>query len=147
MAIRYVLRKDLGLAIVQWHGQVTLDEWEAHLHKFLADPKLPDTHRQITDLRFASADDSIGEEGFRRVVGLLEKHMEVVAGRHIAIVATDEFQRAREFEYSLRSLRLTTIVFADLPPACLWLGLPHGLVDSELEALREEGKEGGRKSG
>ena len=135
MGIRYVLRVDLGLALVHWHGNVTLEGWEEHLRRLFADPDLSATQKQITDLRFASLDASVGEEGFRRVIAFLGQHRDLLARRVMAVVATENFDLARKFEQMGSALGANIIVFNALEPACLWLGVARSDAEAELRNL------------
>ena len=136
MGLRYVIRPNMSLVQILWQGKITLPEWIVHLQSFLKDPGQVSVRKQISDLRFATLEGSFGEPGFSSVLALLEQHRDLFAGRMVAVVTSNEFDRARMFEQVSKSLGANIIVFNDLEPACLWLGVDRKLVDTAFRLLK-----------
>ena len=51
MPIAYEILPEDRLVLTIWHGEVTLDEWEAHLAALLVDPALDSTGLHLVDVR------------------------------------------------------------------------------------------------
>lgn len=136
MGIRYVFKPEVGLVMVLWQGKITLNEWISHLGRFLPEPAQAGTRKHLTDLRFATLEGSFGEPDFSEALSVLGKHRDIFAGRMVAVVTNDEFDRARMFEQMSKPLGANIIVFNDLDPACLWLGVDRKLVDVEFRMMK-----------
>jgi len=69
-------------------------------------------------------------------------HAHHVRGKKSAVVAGDNFDRARSFESHNEPAGLRLIVFNDLFNACTWLGIDTSIALDTLEALRTEARDG-----
>ena len=135
MGIRYAVLPDLDLTIVRWRGEIRLEQWLEHLARLIADPSYARTRMHVTDIRFASLDPAIGEAEMRRVVDFLRARPALFENRRVAVLAANEFPRARLFEQLAQALKVGIIVFNDLSPACRWLGVDLARVEAGFRGL------------
>jgi hypothetical protein len=141
MGIAYRLEKPLSLMTTVWDGTITADDWQEHLRETFDDPDWPAVSRNLTDLR--SADLSAITDAHRvEAVSLYEPHGHHVRGKKSAVVAGDNFDRARRFESHNEPAGLRLIVFNDLFNACTWLGIDTSAAMDTLEELRTEVRDG-----
>jgi hypothetical protein len=139
MGVDYVCLPKAKLVISVWEGNVKLDHWTRNLSRLFADPDLPKTNMQLVDLRFASVDPAIGEDAIKQVIeDQFVPHQEIVAGRKIAAVAGDAFDRVRVFERIAESMEVSVIAFNDLGRACTWLGIDQADAEREIEQVRDK---------
>jgi hypothetical protein len=137
MPIAYRIDKPLALMTTVWNGPITAAEWREHLQETFADPDWPGVLRNLSDLR--SADLSAITDADRvEMVALYEPHAEHLRGKKSAVVAGDNFDRAREFESHDEPPGLRIIVFNDLFNACTWLGIDISEANQTLDELRRE---------
>jgi hypothetical protein len=141
MGIAYWLEKQLGLMTTVWDGAISAEAWQEHLRATFDDPDWPAVTRNLTDLR--SADLSAITEVHRvEAVSMYGPHAQYVRGTKSAVVAGDNFDRARSFESHKEPAGLRLIVFNDLFNACTWLGIDTATSMRTLDALRTETRDG-----
>ena len=122
--------------IVVWDGLVDLAQWQAHVPRMLSDPQYVPAAAQLTDLRFSSIDESIGEDDIRRMTDYFATQHSKLEGKRLAIVAGGEWEKPKQVELSLKSQMVQTIVFNDLVTACVWLGTDVVEAGREIQQLR-----------
>src|SRR5689334_22541234 len=113
MGIAYRLDKQLGLMTTVWDGAIAAEDWQKHLRDTFDDPDWPSVMRNLTDLRFADVS-AITEAHRVQSVAMYGPYAQHVRGKKSAVVAGDNFDRAREFESHNEPAGLRLIVFNDL---------------------------------
>jgi hypothetical protein len=141
MGIAYRLDKPLGLMTAVWDGEITAEAWQEHLRKTFDDPDWPSVGRNLTDLRSADLS-AITDRNRVEAVAMYGPHAQHVQGKKSAVVAGDNFDRARDFESRNEPAGLRLIVFNDLFNACTWLGIDTAAATDTLEELRSEARNG-----
>jgi hypothetical protein len=137
MGIAYRIDKQLAFMTTVWDGAISAADWRDHLQATFDDPNWPGVVRNLSDLR--SADLSALTEADRaEMVAMYEPHGEHIRGKKSAVIAGDNFERAREFESHNEPPGLRTIVFNDLFNACTWLGIDISQANEMLDELRGE---------
>ena len=137
MGIAYRIDKQLALMTTVWDGVISAAGWREHLRSSFADPDWPAVERNLSDLRGADLT-AIGENDRVEMVAMYEPHLEHVRGKKSAVIAGDNFDRAREFESHNEPPGLRTIVFNDLFNACTWLGIDIAQANETFDDLRRE---------
>ena len=141
MGIAYRLEKHLGLMTTVWDGAVTADDWQEHLRETFDDPDWPAVTRNLTDLRGADLS-AISDANRVESVAMYGPHAHHVRGKKSAVVAGDNFDRARAFESHNEPAGLRLIVFNDLFNACTWLGIDTSSAMDTLDELRDSTRNG-----
>jgi len=141
MGIAYRLEKQLGLMTTVWDGAITADDWQSHLRETFDDPDWPAVTRNLTDLRSADLT-AITESTRVESVAMYGPYAQHVRGKKSAVVAGDNFDRARDFESHNEPPGLRLIVFNDLFNACTWLGIDTSTSTDTLEQLRSDLRDG-----
>src|SRR5205085_6519275 len=121
MSIGYVAVPRKGLVVSVWDGKVTFEDWMANVRNIMADPDFTKTRMHLTDLRNGISDESIGENEIRQMIDYLGRSDKAVAGRKLAVLGGNEFEKSRLYERLAEPLGLNVIVFNDLARACTWL--------------------------
>src|SRR5262249_46146664 len=98
MNIGYRIVPKSGLVISVWNGPVGFLDWRSSVQRLMADPGFPATRLHLTDLRFGSVEDSIGETEMQEVIDLMWRNDKTLPGRKVAILGGDEFPRSRTYE-------------------------------------------------
>jgi hypothetical protein len=141
MGIAYRLERQLSLMTTVWDGAVTVDDWQRHLEDIFEDPDWPSVTRNLTDLRSADLS-AITEANRVQAVSMYGGHEQHVRGKKSAVVAGDNFDRARAFESHNEPQGMRLIVFNDLFNACTWLGIDTPAAMDTLEELRTDLRDG-----
>jgi len=123
--------------MVRWDGVVTAEEFLSHVRRLIADVRWPpEPARHLTDLRSAMLDPSIDASVMQSAADLFGSRRRI-ANLRVAIVAGDEFAKAREFEALIAPYQPLLFVFNSLRPACEWLGVDAEDVGRILQSLHE----------
>jgi hypothetical protein len=136
MGIAYRLDKVQGLMTIVWDGEVTADDWRAHLEAVFDDPDWPAGPSNLTDLRSADVS-SITAADQADIVTMYAPHVDKVKGMKSAAVAGDNFEASTEFGNQNGPPGLSLIVFNDLVTACTWLGVDKGVAQATVTQLRQ----------
>jgi hypothetical protein len=139
MAIATELQPDDVLFIV-WDGVVSGSHWEDHTRQRLADdPSWPSGTRRLADI--TSFDPSeLTSPDIATVVELFRSRTSKLVGTRIAIVASDGWRLARDFERQIDRLGTTTIVFNEVKSAADWLGIDVDVARATLARLRSDAR-------
>ncbi len=120
MPITYTVDKEQNVVLVTWQGDVTGDEYRAHLRKMLQDPDALRAGRSLTDLRQANVLlrgtelEAIGSaEATPRLLGRQWKTAVLVS-------SAVNYGLARQYEMLSQS-EDTDCVFLDHAAALAWL--------------------------
>jgi hypothetical protein len=138
MGIIHICDRQKNVIFVVWDGAVTGGVWLAHARSLLAEPEWPAIFRIIGDLRTVSDTRSIRDEEIEKAAALFTADPAIVAGKRVAIVATEEFRKAKRFMELIARFRTTTVVFNTLDTACMFLGINLAETRQTLEELRTE---------
>jgi hypothetical protein len=138
MSILYTIDKEKGVTYVMWDGIVPAEEWFKHIRKLLADPEWILAPNLIVDFRSVTDTSSIGNEDVDHVIFILEEARPSVAGKKIAAIARDEFDRALRFAYSAPRLGISMVVFHNPDVACTFLGIDLNETLQVFDRLRAQ---------
>jgi len=136
MSIGYVCKPEQQLVIAVWDGTINLAQWRDHLRRMFADPDYALVKYQLTDLRFSEIDSSVKGLDIKRVVNFMATQPDKIAGKKIAIVAGNEWERPKQAESLLEAVSVHPIVFTDLVTACLWLGADVVEIGNIIKEIR-----------
>jgi len=137
MGIAYRIDKQLAFMTTVWDGAISAADWRDHLEATFTDANWPGVVRNLTDLRSADLS-AITDADRAEMAAMYEPHGEHVRGKKSAVIAGDNFDRARDFESRNEPPGLRMIVFNDLFNACTWLGIDISQANATLDELRQE---------
>ena len=135
MSIGYRSIPRLGLIVEVWDGMITVDQWRAHVDRYLSDPERLSGDRSVVDVTTADAT-AIGDLDEAHVVGKYLPHAAELGHRRSAVIAAREFGPSFEFGRRIERLGLKMIVFNELMGACTWLGLDSSEIRAQIQDLR-----------
>ena len=138
MAIIQYLDEDKKLFFVVWHGTVEADEWFHYAAKLTSHPAWSTTPRLLADLRFVRDTSTIGDEEIARAGYIFAKERNGLAGKQLAVVARDQFGKARRFGDLIARFGVALVVFNNLDTACVFLGVEEGYAASRLHEMRKQ---------
>ena len=138
MGIIHLCERQENVIFVVWDGAVTGGEWLAHARSLLVEPEWPIISRFIVDLRTVSNTESIGDEEIEQAVAIFTADPGIVAEKRVAIVATEEFRKAKRFVELVARFSSTIVVFNTLDTACMFLGISLVETRKTLEDLRAD---------
>jgi hypothetical protein len=127
-----------GVTFIVWDGIVTWDDWRQHVAKLLADPGWFATPRFIVDVQTVTDTSSIGMDEMEQVYELFGSGPAILANKRSAVIAKEEFSRAKRFGDLIARFGTSSIVFNTLDTACLFLGIDFKETRQVLEELRAE---------
>jgi hypothetical protein len=136
MAINYLCKPQLRLAVVVWDGVITLEDWRAHLHRMLSDPEYAPMQSQLTDLRFSSISGKISDIKIQDMINSMAALRRNISLKKLAMVAGSEWNKPRLAALALKPFFVNSIVFNDLSTACVWLGVDAAEVGRDIQDLR-----------
>jgi hypothetical protein len=73
MSIGYVVDGEENLIISVWNEVVTFDAWSSNVQQLVNDPKFSSANKYLVDMRFGSADLTIGEKQIKDMAKLIER--------------------------------------------------------------------------
>ena len=138
MNIGYVWDAEENLIISIWNGIVTFNEWRSNVERLLNDPKFSSTNKYLVDMRFGSADSSIGKEQIQEMASLIESKVKKILNMKLAIVGTKEFEKSLLFRSFMQPEALAVIAFSDMRIACTWLEIDLAKTEEKINDLREK---------
>jgi hypothetical protein len=136
MGIAYRCDITKGLTVTVWDGQVTPDDWRALIAAQDADPAWPTPHLLgvfETAHGFARFDDRVLAE----MVETYRARAQRLPVSKSAVVAQRELAGTTDIPRALADANVRVITFADLRPACAWLGVDADDVQRIVDDLRE----------
>jgi hypothetical protein len=137
MAIIQHFDPQKNLFIVVWHGTVTADEWFQYATRLTSHPAWSMTPRLLADLQFAQDTSTIGFEEIANAVRIFSGDRSALVGKQIAVVARDQFGKARRFGDLIAPFGVALVVFNNVDTACLFLGVDKGYASSKIQELRK----------
>lgn len=139
MSIKYQINQEKGYCVVSWQGVVTAEDFLNHAQRLLSDANWPTVKRlQLTDLRACNLDASMNDDALQKAATIFGNHPEGIVGLKLAVVASETFWKALEFERLISPHGATVIVFNMLPDACEWLNLDIAEISHALRQLHAE---------
>ncbi len=135
MSIGYRSIPRIGVIVEVWDGLITVDQWRAHVDRYLSDPERLSGDRNVVDVTTADAS-AIGDADEAGIVAKYLPHASELAHRRSAVIAAGEFTPSFEFGRRIERLGLKVIVFNELMGACTWLGLDASEVRPIIKDLR-----------
>ena len=137
MGIIQQFDKEKGLFFIVWDGVVTSDDWFKSAQRFASDPAIFTTARGLADLRTVEDTSSIQREAIEQASDIFSADVTVLRGKRLAVVARDEFGKARYFGDRLGRFGASLVVFNNLDTACIYLEIDLMYASGKLEELRE----------
>jgi hypothetical protein len=136
MGIIHLSDRQRGVSFIVWDGEVTADDWLRHIKALVADPDWPAIPRFITDLRTVSDTSTIGVQEVNRITDVFGENLETFTRKTNAVVARDEFRRAKRFGELIERFGTFSVVFNSLDTACIFLGIDLEDTRQTIEELR-----------
>ena len=138
MAILQRFDEQKGNVFVVWKGVVTAEEWFSKAERLASHPRWPGTPRVLADLLPVTDTSSIQEQEIEHAAGIFARNWKSLRGKKVAVLAKDEFARARYFADLLVRFGFSMVVFNNLDTACLFLGIDVVYAYRELDELRRQ---------
>jgi len=138
MGIIHECDRQKAITFIVWDGKILWDDWLKHVERFNADPDWRACSHFLADLQTVADTSTIGEEAFKQAAALLGVNREVISRKGGAVVADDEFWRARQFGSLLSEFGTSTLVFNTLDIACSYLGIDKEETRQTIRQLRAE---------
>jgi hypothetical protein len=120
----YKIWKEQSLVLKLWSGTISREELMQYERAPFLDPDVPATPLNgLCDITTADFS-SLTPSDLAEVACIFSDHSCQMKGSKIAIVASGQFAKAREFENAVTGAGVDVIAFTDLSIACTWLGVP-----------------------
>jgi hypothetical protein len=127
---------------VVWKGTVTAETWFRYIPRLVTHRAWSATPNLLADLLSVEDTSSIRNEDMAHAVELLTANAKDLRGRRLAVLAQDEFGKARYFGTLLARFGISLVVFNHLDTACLFLGLDTNYAFRNLHEMRHEVEKG-----
>jgi hypothetical protein len=111
------------LMLKLWCGDITNSILFSHEREQFLDPDFPAGPKVIVDVTAAKMIELEGAM-FEEFATIYAGHRHLAAGARVAIVASEQFERARKYEAAVAKLGVDVIAFNALSTACTWIGAP-----------------------
>ncbi len=111
------------VVFVVWAETVTTEEWFGYISRLVSNQAWSRTPCLLVDLLPVRDTSSIGNAEIDRATEIFASDSKALRGKKVAVLARDEFGRARYFGDLVARLGVSLIVFNNLDTACLFLGL------------------------
>jgi hypothetical protein len=141
MAIIHKSDTQKGITFNVWDATIVLEDWLKHMSELMADPEWRALPRFIADLQTVTDTTSISDGAVEKAAAILNSNREIMSRKLGAVVAQDEFWRARRFGNLLQQFGTSTITFNTLDTACLFLGLDLTETRQAIRQLRAQLRE------
>ncbi len=138
MGILHFSDRQKGVTFIVWDGIVTWDDWREHVLRMTGDPAWESTPLFIADLQSVSDTTAINPELIDEITALFGTKVKALGRKRNAVVAKDEFWRAKRFGELIERFGTTSVTFNSLDTACLYLGLDLAETQQQLEELRAD---------
>lgn len=138
MGIKYRMDRKGNLIVNLWQGEVTAEEWLAHLQAMTAEPDWPEITRMLCDLRLVTDISTIGDPEIGRAVEILRAAPGDLRAKKCAIPASTAFQVATAYQQAISPFEPSVVVFTSFETACVYLGAEPGGVREIIDQLRRE---------
>ena len=127
-----------GIVFVVWEGVVTAEEWFGYAQKLVSHPDWADTSRVLGDLLSVKDTSSIQNREIEHATQIFSANPRALRNKKLAVIAGDEFGKARHFEDLLMHFGVSSVVFNNLDTACLFLGVDMLHAYRTLDTMRQE---------
>jgi hypothetical protein len=138
MNIGYVFDSEQNLIISVWNGIVTFDSWRSQVEQLVDNPKFSTHNKYLVDIRYGSADPSIGKEQIQQMAGLIGSKSKKIFNMKMAVVGTKEFEKSLLFRSFMNPETAAVIVFTNMRIACTWLEIDQVKTEKKIKELREK---------
>jgi len=138
MGIIHLSDRQRGVSFIVWDGEVTWEDWLRHVNALVVDPDWPVIPRFIADLQSVSDTSTIGVQEVNRITDVFGANLETFTRKMSAVVARDEFRRAKRFGELIERFGTFSVVFNSLDTACIFLGIDLEDTRQTIEGLRAE---------
>jgi hypothetical protein len=126
-----------GCTFIVWDGDVSPEQWAAHVARLAADPEFPPGPLMLADISTSGGAPSIEPEDIEAMAARWISAATELGKMQWAIVPNEAWEKARHFEKALAAAGFRTMVFNEPWSACSWLGVDpdHGrAIISEIRA-------------
>lgn len=127
-----------GVLHIVWDGIVTWRDWSKQIENVTGDPLWRSSQRFLADLRSVTDTSTIGPAEVDEAVKLFSADRDSLTHKRGAIIALQEFGRARRFADLLTRFGSSVVIFNNIDTACLFLGLDVAETNRLLEGLRRQ---------
>lgn len=122
---------------VLWEGVVTAEEWFSYLPRLLKHNAWNATSSLLADLLWVRDTSSIGDQEMAHAVEILLTSRTALRGKKMAVLAQDQFGKAKRFGELLAPFGVFFVVFNDLDTACSFLDIDTILAYRNLDEMRQ----------
>ena len=136
MGIIHESDRPRGVTFIVWDGEVVSDDWLKHVRELMADPEWRSLPRFIADFQTVSDTSSIGDHAFKQAAAVISANRDISAKKTGAVVADEEFWRARQFGGLLSEFGASIVGFNTLDIACLFLSINLAETRQTIKQLR-----------
>jgi len=123
---------------VVWDGVVTAEEWFGYAQRLVSHPNWVSISRVLGDLLSVKDTSSIHNREIEHAAGIISANPRALRNKKLAVIARDEFGKARHFEALLMHYGVSSVVFNNLDTACLFLGVDMLHAYRTLDAMRQQ---------
>jgi len=127
-----------GIIYIVWDDVVTWQAWLNQIEKITSDPLWQSSHRFLADLRSVTDTSTIGLAEVAEAVKAFSADRNSLLYKRGAVIALNEFVRARTFADLLARFGTSVVIFNNLDTACLYLGLDVLETGRMLKGLRRQ---------
>lgn len=133
-------RKDT--VFVVWVGTVTPQDWFSKAENLASHPLWAKSMRLLADVRSVQDTSSISVADMQHVIQILTRDPSPLKGKRLAILARDQFGRARQFSHMIGRFGISSVVFNNLDTACLFLGMDTAYAYQTLVDVHQQAEGG-----
>lgn len=127
-----------GVLRVVWDTVVTWQDWSRQIEKVTSDLLWRSSQRFLADLRSVTETSTIGPTEVEEAVKAFGADRRSLMRKRGAIIALEEFGRARQFADGIGRFGASVVIFNNLDTACLFPGLDVVETSRLLEGLRRQ---------
>jgi hypothetical protein len=139
VSIAFRCEVPLRCAFIVWDGDVTPDQWIAHLEKRVNDPAYWSCTRVLIDLTTIRSHEDITDDVIREMAARWRGHAPQAGHLSWAIVPNGAWNRARKVEEELETFPgIHTMLFNHTETACIWLGVDLAQSRRVLADVRDQ---------
>lgn len=104
---------------------------------YLNDPAYPNAPKILADITTARFFE-LTPADYPRIAEMYGAQAEKMVGARVALIASEEYEKGRLYEYAMRSKGINVIVFTNIIPACTWLGISYAEAAAWINKTRDD---------
>lgn len=126
-----------SVVFVVWEETVTAEQWFGYIPRLTSNESWTRMSCLLADLLPVQDTSSIRIAEIDRAAEIFASNRKALRGKKVAVLAGDEFGRARYFGDLLTRFGVLLVVFNNLDTACLFLGIDLMYAYRTLDAMRQ----------